>query len=107
MIIIKRDVFIIELNSASLCIQIRYIRLSKIIFIQNHELLRSLVSCPRSKRIYDIQFEFISDTTRRISILPNQIKIFIRAIPLFVPSAAFDQTAVSFRHAKFTVPFLR
>lgn len=64
-------------------------------------------SCPRSKRIYDIQFEFISDTTRRISILPNQIKIFIRAIPLFVPSAAFDQTAVSFRHAKFTVPFLR
>lgn len=43
MIIIKRDVFIIELNSASLCIQIRYIRLSKIIFIQNHELLRSLL----------------------------------------------------------------
>lgn len=96
MIIMKRDVFIIELNSVSL--RIRCIRLSKIIFIQNHELLPAAL-CPRSKRIYDIQSEFISDTTRRISIryFPTRLRSLFRAIPLFAPSAAFNQTTVFFR----------
>lgn len=52
MIIMKRDVFIIELNSVSL--RIRCIRLSKIIFIQNHELLRSLLHCVPVRNVFMI-----------------------------------------------------
>lgn len=87
MIIIKRDVFIIELNSISL--RIRYIRLSKIIFIQNHELRSLCVLVQNVFMIFNSNSLAIQLDGSRYDTSPP-IKIFIRAIPLFVPSAAFN-----------------
>lgn len=87
MIIIKRDVFIIELNSISL--RTRYIRLSKIIFIQNHELRSLCVLVQNVFMIFNSNSLAIQLDGSRYDTSPP-IKIFIRAIPLFVPSAAFN-----------------